>query len=83
MSIRVATPEDVPEMIEIRLSVRENRLTEAGIAWLTRERVERSITEQGRGWVVEADCELRGFCIALRQTTPERSPSCSSDQQGK
>lgn len=66
MSIRVATPEDVPEMIEIRLSVRQNTLSEAGIAWLTHERVERSITEQGRGWVADADGELQGFCIALR-----------------
>ena len=54
-------------MIEIRLSVRENTLTEAGVAWLTRERVERSITEQGRGWVAEADGEITGFCIALRE----------------
>ncbi len=66
MSIRIATPGDIPEIIEIRLEVRENTLSEAGIAWLTLERVERAITEQGRGWVAEADGELKGFSIALR-----------------
>jgi GNAT superfamily N-acetyltransferase len=67
MPIRVATPADIPEMIEIRLSVRENTLSEAGIAWLTHERVERAITQQGRGWVAETDGEIEGFCIALRE----------------
>ncbi len=62
--IRPAEPSDVPRINEIRLSVRENRLTDPG--WLTEEVTLRALEPPGAGWVWYTDGTIAGFCIASR-----------------
>jgi GNAT superfamily N-acetyltransferase len=64
-SIRVAGPDDVAPINELRLAVRENILSDP--SWLTAERKLQAITIAGRGWVFESDGDIVGFSIARLQ----------------
>jgi GNAT superfamily N-acetyltransferase len=62
MGVRVATSDDIPAMHHIRLSVRENVLSDPS-------KVQPSdyvafLTEKGRGWVYELNDSIVGFAIA-------------------
>jgi GNAT superfamily N-acetyltransferase len=62
MSVRVATVGDIPAMHEIRLSVRENALTDP--SKVQPDDYRPFLTVRGRGWVYEADGAVVGFAIA-------------------
>ena len=62
--LRQATAQDWPEVMELRLSVRENRLSDPGR--VTQAMYDDYITSNGRGWVAELDGRIAGFCIAAR-----------------
>ena len=64
MHIRVATEADIAGMHRIRLSVRENRLSDP--AAIQPDDYRPMLNERGRGWVAELDGELAGFAIADR-----------------
>lgn len=61
-SIRVARSDDIPEMHRVRVSVRENRLSDPD---RVRPGDYRALLERGAGaWVVEVDGRIRGFAVA-------------------
>jgi GNAT superfamily N-acetyltransferase len=62
VALRPARPEDWDAVMELRLSVTENRLSDP--SRVTREIYEDYILRRGRGWVAEADGAILGFCIA-------------------
>lgn len=64
-SLRQATATDIPELMRIRASVRENRLVSRVIG---ADEIAEAIECSGRGWVVEADSGLAGFAIGNRIT---------------
>lgn len=57
-TFRIATPADVPAMMEIRNAVIENRLVSTV---LTVDDYVRAITIDGRAWVCEIDGSIVGF----------------------
>lgn len=61
--LRQATPEDIPAMHHVRMSVRENRLISGQI---TPEEYLEEIESTGRGWVVEVEEEIVGFAVGNR-----------------
>jgi GNAT superfamily N-acetyltransferase len=62
MRLRPALASDWPVISELRLSVRENRLSNPGS--VTQAMYDEYIGEIGRGWVAELDGRIEGFCIA-------------------
>ncbi len=67
MQIRIAKPEDVPELFEIRTSVRENLLTVEEMATLgiTHAALTAMIVSgTARAWCVESDGQIVGFSMA-------------------
>lgn len=64
MLFREATTKDVPEIMKVRLSVRENRLSDP--SRVTAEICVEYLTDIGRGWVCEVDGRVVGFSIASR-----------------
>jgi len=64
MKIRVALEADIPEMHRIRLSVRENRLSDPQL--IQPDDYRPMLTERGRGWVAELKGGLAGFAVADR-----------------
>ncbi|MFO0677106.1 MAG: GNAT family N-acetyltransferase [Polyangiaceae bacterium] len=62
MRLRLATVDDVRQMSELRMSVKENALVSLRIA--DQEYVD-AITRDGRGWVADIDGELVGFSVGL------------------
>ncbi len=62
MIFREAGIADIPVLMEIRLSVRENVLTDP--RRVTREMYVAYLTESGKGWLCEVDGEVAGFCVA-------------------
>jgi GNAT superfamily N-acetyltransferase len=62
MMFREATPEDIPALSEVRLSVRENALSHPHR--ITREMYARHLGEIGRGWLCEIEGQVVGFSIA-------------------
>jgi GNAT superfamily N-acetyltransferase len=62
MIFRQAVPADVPALIEIRLSVDENTLSEPNK--VTPAMCTDYLTQAGRGWVCEIDGQVAGFSIA-------------------
>ena len=60
-TLRDARPEDIPELMSIRNSVRENPLT---TMILTAAHYERAMTSEGRMWVACVDDTIAGFVNA-------------------
>lgn len=63
---RRAGSADIPAMSAIRLSVRENMLSDP--ARVTLQMYEDYLDRDGRGWVAEIDGEVAAFCYADRHT---------------
>jgi GNAT superfamily N-acetyltransferase len=63
--IRKVTAQDIPAMMELRLSVRENRLSDPG--QVTAEDCLRYV-ERGHMWVWEEDCEILGMSAGNCET---------------
>ena len=59
---REATTEDIPALSEVRLSVRENVLSDP--SRVTYQMYVDYLSGSGRGWLCEADGEVVGFCVA-------------------
>lgn len=62
MQLRPANAHDIKQLWEIRYAVRENTLTPGRIS---DQELLHSITEGGRGWVIEHEGRLLGFAIGL------------------
>lgn len=62
MRIRQATVNDIPQMQEVRHSVKENVLSDPSL--VTDEHCKEYLTLRGKGWVCEADGIIAGFAIA-------------------
>lgn len=60
--LRQAVLADIPEMSRIRLSVRENILSDP--ARVTEQMYRDYLAVLGRGWVIESRGEVLGFCYA-------------------
>ncbi|WP_308700833.1 GNAT family N-acetyltransferase [Pseudoduganella guangdongensis] len=65
LNFRRATASDIPAMSAIRLSVRENALSDPGR--ITRQMYEDHLEQLGRGWVCERDGAVIGFSFAARE----------------
>ncbi len=61
--IRTATRRDVPELVEVRGTVKENILT----GHIPLERIVVGIETRGKGWVAEHEGRVVGFSIADRE----------------
>lgn len=59
---RIATTNDIPELHRIRISVRENALSDPGL--ITPEDYAEFLTKRGKGWVAEEHGRALGFAIA-------------------
>ena len=62
MYIRVATEADIPQMHEIRMSVRENQLSDP--SRIQPDDYRTLLTQRGRGWVAEVEGQVVGFAVA-------------------
>lgn len=62
MIFRTAQIEDIPQIMIVRMSVKENRLNNPGL--VTEKDCEHYLTVRGKGWVCEADHTIVGFAIA-------------------
>lgn len=62
MTFREATTADIPSLIEIRLSVDENILSDPNR--ITAEIYDDYLTGRGKGWVCEVDGQIVGFSVA-------------------
>lgn len=61
-ALRLAEPGDWGEVMALRLSVAENRLSDP--SRVTQAMYDDYLLRRGRGWVVEEDGAILGFCIA-------------------
>ncbi|MBP9159735.1 MAG: GNAT family N-acetyltransferase [Flavobacteriales bacterium] len=61
MNIRAATPEDIPAMHEIRLRVRENRLSDPSV--VTEQDYHDFMARDTMSWVAEVDGRIAGFTM--------------------
>ncbi|TGE23200.1 GNAT family N-acetyltransferase [Hymenobacter metallicola] len=62
MLIREAQLSDIPQLMQVRLAVRENRLSDP--ARVPAEAYVDYLTRRGRGWVAEEAGRIVGFAIA-------------------
>lgn len=62
MIFREATMEDISALSEVRLSVRENVLSDPNR--ITPEMYRKYLCETGKGWLCEVDGEVVGFSVA-------------------
>lgn len=62
MLFREATIEDIPALFEVRMSVRENVLSDP--SKVTHEMCAAYLTVAGKGWVCEVGGEVVGFSVA-------------------
>lgn len=62
MQIRDATVNDIPQIQEVRHSVKENRLSDPSL--VTDDDCREFLTRRGKGWVSEVNGVLTGFAIA-------------------
>lgn len=62
MRYREAIPGDIPQMQEVRNSVKENVLSNPGL--VTDEDCAKHITTYGKGWICEEENRIIGFAIA-------------------
>lgn len=60
-TIREATPNDIPTLARLRLSVRENVLSRPDL--ITQHDYSEFLFNRGKGWVCEVDGEIAGFSI--------------------
>lgn len=65
LHFRQALPRDIAAMSAIRLSVRENTLSDPGR--ITPQMYLDYLARLGRGWVAEVDGVIAGFCYAHRE----------------
>jgi GNAT superfamily N-acetyltransferase len=65
MSLRLATPADIPAIFKVRTSVRENHMSLEELATLdiTPETLPDMLQGSGRGWVVEAEAQIVAFAM--------------------
>jgi GNAT superfamily N-acetyltransferase len=63
MIIREATQVDIPALVEVRGSVKENVLT----SHIPPERIAAGLETQGKGWVAEHQGRVIGFSMADRE----------------
>ena len=63
MIIREATLVDIPALVEVRASVKENVLT----SHIPIERIAAGLETRGRGWVAEQEGRVIGFSMADRE----------------
>ena len=62
MLIREAQVADIPQIIEVRLSVHENKLSRPDV--ITPADYIDYLTQRGKGWVAEAPGRIVGFAVA-------------------
>ncbi|HEX5875271.1 MAG TPA: GNAT family N-acetyltransferase [Pyrinomonadaceae bacterium] len=62
MQIRIASQADIPQMHEVRMSVRENQLSDPSRIGL--EHYRSMLAERGQGWVAEIGDRIVGFGVA-------------------
>lgn len=60
-TIREATPNDIPTLARLRLSVRENVLSNPDL--ITQADYAEFLFKRGKGWVCEVNGEIAGFSI--------------------
>lgn len=78
---RQATDSDIPAMSAIRLSVKENVLSDPS---KVTERMYRDYLELlGRGWVAEVDGEIAGFCYADKTNASIWALFVSQEYEGR
>lgn len=65
MHYREATLSDISQLHILRISVKENRLSNPGL--ITRKDYENYLTQNGKGWVCEENSKILGFSIADTQ----------------
>lgn len=61
MIFRQATTADIPELMRVRMAVKENRLSNPGL--VTAKDCEDYLVNRGRGWVCERGNRVLGFAI--------------------
>jgi GNAT superfamily N-acetyltransferase len=61
MQFRVAYTADIPQMMLVRLSVTENRLSDS--SFITEEDYTNYLKNRGKGWVCEEDGKIHGVAI--------------------
>ncbi|MBP6334379.1 MAG: GNAT family N-acetyltransferase [Bacteroidia bacterium] len=61
MAFREAGTQDIPRMHSVRLSVRENILSNPDL--VTTADYERLLTTEGKGWLCESDGEIVAFAV--------------------
>lgn len=61
MQFRIAGTADIPQMMLVRLSVTDNRLSDPSL--ITEEDYVNYIQNRGRGWVCEDNRKILGFAI--------------------
>ena len=61
MHFRQATIEDIEGMHQVRISVRENKLSNPDR--ITQKDYETFLTERGKGWVCVVEHNIVGFCV--------------------
>jgi ribosomal protein S18 acetylase RimI-like enzyme len=62
MNFREAVIEDIPALFDVRLSVKENILSD--VRKVTPEICAAYLTESGKGWLCEIEGEVVGFSVA-------------------
>ena len=81
MLFRTATTEDFPAIHQVRMAVRENRLSDP--EKVTRADYSEMITRRGRGWVCEIDGQIVGFSIVDLQEKNVWALFLFPDYEGK
>jgi GNAT superfamily N-acetyltransferase len=81
MNIRQATPLDIPAMSAIRLSVKENALSDP--SRVTEQMYRDYLELLGRGWVAEVDGAVVGFSYADKADASIWALFVSQDHEGK
>ena len=61
MAVRLATVDDISAMHKVRMSVRENQLSDP--TRVTEDDYRLFIEQRGRGWVYESDNDIVGFGV--------------------
>jgi GNAT superfamily N-acetyltransferase len=80
-NFRQATIDDIPAMSRIRLSVRENVLSNP--ARITEQMYSDYLSVLGRGWVAESNGQVVGFCYADRENSSIWALFVSPEYEGQ